>query len=66
MKRSLTDAKVKNLKPHDKPYKAKDGGGMYVLVTITGTRSFRYDFKLNGRRLTKTYVHSPSSVSIHF
>jgi hypothetical protein len=29
----LTDAKIKNLKPTDKPYKVADYGGLYVEVT---------------------------------
>lgn len=49
MKRLLTDAKVRNLKPKDKAYKTADGGGLYVYTTKAGTRSFRYDFKLNDK-----------------
>lgn len=60
MKRSLTDAKVKNLKPRDKPYKVTDGGGLYVFVSKPGTRSFRYDAKLNGKRITVTLGKYPS------
>jgi len=52
MKRVLTDAKIKSLKAQDKPYKVKDGGGMYVYVAKTGTRSFRYDANLDGKRFT--------------
>ena len=59
MKRSLTDAKVKNLKPQDKGYKVKDGGGMYVYVAKTGTRSFRYDANLGGKRFTMTFGTYP-------
>ena len=32
----LTDAKLCNLKPREKPFKANDGHGLYVLVSTTG------------------------------
>ena len=59
MKRLLTDAKVKNLKPKDKAYKTADGGGLYVYATKAGSRSFRYDFKLNGKWATVTFGTYP-------
>ena len=48
----LTDAALKNLKPKAKAYKVTDRDGMYVLVTPSGTVSFRLDYRLNGRRET--------------
>jgi|UPI0006C8B08C hypothetical protein len=33
-----------------KIYKASDRDGMYVTVSSTGTVTFRYDYRLNGRR----------------
>jgi NAD(P)H dehydrogenase (quinone) len=48
----LTDVALKNLKPKEKPYKVTDRDGMYVLVSTTGTVSFRLDYRLNGRRET--------------
>ncbi len=49
MKRTLTDNKVKNLKPKDKAYKTADGGGLYLYTTKAGGKSWRYDFKLNDK-----------------
>jgi len=60
VKRLLTDAKVKNLKPKDKAYKVTDGGGLYVFVAKSGTRSFRYDAKINGKRITVTLGKYPA------
>ena len=60
LKRTLTDAKVRNLKPKDKPYKAADGGGLYVYVTKAGSKSFRYDAKLDGKRFTMTFGQYPA------
>lgn len=48
----LTDTALKALKPRDKKYKVTDRDGMYVLVMPTGAISFRYDYRLNGRRET--------------
>ncbi|MFO5614048.1 Arm DNA-binding domain-containing protein, partial [Klebsiella pneumoniae] len=45
----LTDTKLKNLKPQGKMYKVSDRDGLYVAVLISGTISFRYDYRINGR-----------------
>lgn len=48
----LTDTKLKNLKPKDKIYKVSDRDGLYVAVLTSGSVSFRYDYRINGRRET--------------
>lgn len=48
----LTDAKLRTLKSADKPYKLSDRDGMYVMVLTTGTISFRYNYRINGRQET--------------
>ncbi|EFC2231823.1 site-specific integrase [Escherichia coli] len=48
----LTDTKLKSLKPQDKLYKVSDRDGLYVAVLTSGTVSFRYDYRINGRRET--------------
>ena len=50
----LTDTKLKNLKSKEKPYKLADRDGLYVLVSLKGTISFRYDYRISGRRETLT------------
>ena len=45
----LTDTKLKNLKPATKAYKVPDRDGMYATVLPTGTISFRYNYRVNGR-----------------
>jgi integrase len=40
----LTDIRVKNAKPKDKPYKLADGGGLYLEVTPTGSKLWRMKF----------------------
>jgi integrase len=44
----LTDVKVKNAKPKDKPYKLADGGGMYLEVMPTGSKIWRLKYRRPG------------------
>lgn len=48
----LTDAAIKALRSRDKMYKVTDRDGMYLLVSPTGALTFRFDYRLNGRRET--------------
>jgi len=48
----LTAIAVKQLKPRDKPQKAPDGGGLYLLVTTAGAKYWRYDYRYAGKRRT--------------
>mgnify|MGYP001007849239 FL=1 len=50
----LTDTKLRNLKPREKLYKITDRDGLYVAISPKGTISFRYDYRINGRRETLT------------
>lgn len=61
----LTDTALRNLKPKAKPYKASDRDGMYVTVSPSGTVTFRYDYRLNGRRETLTIGrYGPAGISL--
>lgn len=59
----LTDTKFKSLKPQDKPYKVTDRDGMYVVVSPGGSISFRYDYRLHGRRETLTIGRYDATIS---
>jgi integrase len=50
----LTDLKIKALKPKDKPYKVFDGQGLYLEVTPSGGKKWRYRylFRNQDRRIT--------------
>jgi hypothetical protein len=48
----LTDTKLKNTKPCEKPYKLTDRDGLYVTVLTTGSISFRNNYRINGRQET--------------
>lgn len=61
----LTDTKLKNLKPQDKLYKVSDRDGLYVAVLTSGTVSFRYDYRINGRRETLTIgKYGPDGITL--
>ena len=50
----LSDTALRNLKPKSLIYKVSDRDGMYVTVSPAGTITFRYDYRLHGRRETLT------------
>jgi integrase len=61
----LTDTALRNLKPKSKIYKVFDRDGMYVTVSPAGTITFRYDYRLNGRRETLTVGrYGPAGISL--
>lgn len=45
----LTDAKIRTAKPADATYKLGDGGGLFLLVTKTGSKLWRLKFRLGGK-----------------
>lgn len=62
----LTDSQIRSFKPQDKPYKVTIGQGLYVAVTPAGSKSFRFDYRLDGKRETLTigrYEHGTPSRS---
>ncbi|MFZ5538553.1 MAG: tyrosine-type recombinase/integrase [Pseudomonadota bacterium] len=61
----LSDTSLRNLKPQAKPYKVADRDGMYVTVSPRGTITFRFDYRLNGRRETLTIGrYGPDGISL--
>ncbi|RLB37453.1 MAG: integrase [Deltaproteobacteria bacterium] len=49
---SLTDVRIRNLKPRDKAYKVFDGGGLYLEVTPAGGKLWRFKYRFNGKHKT--------------
>ncbi len=45
----LSDVTIKAAKPREKPYKVWDERGLYMLVTPTGSRLWRFRYRLAGR-----------------
>lgn len=62
----LTDTALRNLiKPKSTTYKASDRDGKYVTVSTVGTVTFRYDYRLNGRRETLAIGrYGPAGISL--
>lgn len=42
----LTDKEIQNAKPKNKPYRLADGGGLYLEVTPTGSKLWRWKFRI--------------------
>ena len=49
---ALTDIAVKNSKPKEKAYKLSDGHGLYLQISPSGGKLWRYDFAINKHRKT--------------
>lgn len=45
----LTDAKVKALKPRNRPYKVADGRSLYVEITPAGGKLWRLKYRIGGK-----------------
>ena len=46
---ALTDAKIRNAKPGNKPIKLTDAGGLYLDVRPTGAKLWRYRYRIAGK-----------------
>jgi len=58
---ALTNTQIKNAKPKDKQYKLSDQGGLYLLVRSNGSKVWKYDYRLNDKRLTHTIGTYPDT-----
>ena len=45
----LTDPKIRQAKPADKPYKLFDGGGLFLLVQPGGSKLWRLKYRFGGK-----------------
>ena len=48
----LTDLEIKKAKPRDKEYKLSDGDGLYLLVTLSGGKLWRFNYRFSGKQKT--------------
>ena len=55
----LSDIKVRTAKPKAAPYKLPDGDGMYLLIQPNGSKLWRMDYRLNGKRGTASFGAYP-------
>lgn len=55
----LTIKAIDSAKPKDKPYKLPDFESLYLYITPSGAKSWRYDYQFNGKRKTLTIGKYP-------
>lgn len=55
----LTIKAIESAKPKEKPYKLPDFESLYLYITPSGTKSWRYDYQFNGKRKTLTIGKYP-------
>lgn len=48
----LSDARIRGAKPTDRPVKLSDGGGLYLMVTPSGARCWRYNYRFGEKQKT--------------
>ena len=51
---TLTDKAVLAAKPKAKPYPVADGGGLFLEVLVSGSRVWRYSYRIDGKRTKVT------------
>jgi len=57
---SLTDTEVRKAKPGEKDYKLLDGYGLFLLVTPTGGKLWRLDYRFQDKRKTMALGQYPA------
>lgn len=55
MTKPLSNTEIKKAKTKDKTYKLSDGKGLYLVVKNNGTKFFRFDYSLFGKRKTMSF-----------
>lgn len=55
----LTDVQIKKAKGAEKPYKMSDAGGLFLLVSPTGNRSWRMKYRFGGKEKLLTFGSYP-------
>lgn len=59
---ALSDITIRNAKPQAKPYKISDSGGLFLLVTLTGGKLWRYSYRFDGKQKTLALGSYPDTV----
>ena len=55
----LSDAKIRSLKPQERDFKVGDFGGLYLLVKKTGSRSWRFKYRVHGKEKLMVFGDYP-------
>jgi integrase len=56
---NLTDTQIKRIKPNTKSYKVSDGGGLFLWVTPSGGKVWRWSYRHEGRAKLMTFGKYP-------
>jgi integrase len=56
----LTNKKIDGAKPKAKPYKVTDAHGLYIHILPSGTKSWRFNYKHQGKNKTHTFGTYPN------
>ncbi len=56
---ALSDTKIKNLKPKDKPFKVYDEKGLFLMVTPAGGKLWRFRYRFGGKEKTLSFGKYP-------
>ncbi|MBC3876931.1 DUF4102 domain-containing protein [Undibacterium sp. FT79W] len=56
---ALTTKQIDAAKSKDKPYKIRDIEGLYLYISVAGSKSWKCDCDVGGRRTTITYGKYP-------
>ena len=56
---ALTDLKIQSIKGTGKPQKIADAEGMYLFVSASGSKAWRFDYGYGGKRFTYTIGKYP-------
>ncbi|MFX6880670.1 Arm DNA-binding domain-containing protein, partial [Acinetobacter baumannii] len=56
---ALTDAALRNAKPTDKAYALRDGGSLYLWVTVTGSKLWRWSYRHEGKEKLMSFGAYP-------
>ena len=55
----LTDVQIKKAKAEDRPYKLRDAGGLFLLVSTKGNRSWRLKYRFGKKEKLLTFGSYP-------
>ena len=57
---SLTPTRINNAKPREREYRLTDGGGLLIAIKPSGSKIWRYQYLLNGKRSWVTIGRYPA------
>jgi hypothetical protein len=55
----LSELEVKHAKPAKRVYRLSDGGGLYLVVTPSGGKLWRWSYEFNGKEKLLSYGPYP-------